>query len=145
MKIYNSNLMRGQFFFFCLLLFTVKANSQNIATSKLLWQTNQANDLRSQNLIDYQCAFKTDGSQTIKWFQKNGQSVTTFTILRTQGTWTNINSPGSITYGLSRNTDRGKMIIEKNENGTFITLDFSETSTHAIKQRFRISSVQTTN
>jgi hypothetical protein len=121
------------------------AAAQNVTTSDIIWQADQARSLTSSDTRSFSCAFKTHGSQSIEWIQKNGSHTTTFQIINIDGTWEDFRGSGRIQYQVSRGSDRGKITIEKNETETFITVDFSEAGPNGVRQRFRINSVQRSN
>ena len=143
-KIREAILLHGQAYslsFLLLVALPAISFAQDIATANLTWTAEEATDLSTGKNIAYRCQIKTDGAQSVKWLQKNGQMITTYTVTGTEGNWSNISSLGSFTYQLSRNGKSCKMIVEKKVTGTFITMDFSKQGEYVSRQRFRIKSV----
>lgn len=129
---------------FLVVIFCLSFNSsfsQDISTASLTWTADQTTDLSTGKNVPYQCEIKTDGVRSVKWVQKKGQLITTYTVTGTEGKWANISSSGTFTYLLSRNGKDCKMIIEKKLTGIFITMDFSKPGEFVSRQRFRIKSV----
>jgi len=129
-------------FLFFVLISVATSYSQNIATSNLTWQASEATDLQTQKVMTYEATFKTNGTQVVEWIQKDGERTSTYTVTGTEGTWPDISATGMFTYLLTRNGKASRMAFERSEGGLFVTLDFTQPGGPAIKQRFRIQSVQ---
>jgi len=135
-------MMSAKYYIWILLLISPPAAlCQNIAAVNLEWAADHTTDLRTDASASFSCTFITNGTEGVTWLQKNGEISTAFSVTGTEGTWTNVASQGTFTYQLTRDGKSGFMTVEKNGEGTFITLDFSESGAFAIKRRFRIASV----
>jgi len=117
------------------------AAGQNIASANLHWTSDQTTNLRSQETTQYVSSFITRGTSSVNWIQKNGQVNTSYSVTGTDGSWTDIETNGSFIYYLSRDGKGGRLTVERDAGGFFITLDFSESGQHSIKQKFRVTSV----
>lgn len=119
--------------------------SQNIKTSRLVWETDRVTDLQNQTSTAYNGKFKTNANQSVEWIQRKGQMSTLYEVTNIEGSWKDVSTRGSITYLLTRNGKSVKMIIEKNSSGIFITLDFSVPGEFTSIQKFHVQSVQPEN
>jgi hypothetical protein len=119
--------------------------SQNVATADLVWRCDQATEQRTSSTISHNSTFKTSGTRSVVWLQRNDQFATTFTVTGTQGTWGNISNDGSFTYLLRRDGATGRMTVQRSGTNVSITLDFNESGEHNVSQKFRVQSVQPSN
>lgn len=119
--------------------------SQNIKTTKLVWETDQVINLENQTSSVYNAKFKTNASQSMEWIQKKGQMNTLYEIARMEGSWEDISTQGTISYLLTRNGKSINMIIEKNSSGTFITMDFIVPGQLPSRQKFHVQSIKPEN
>lgn len=116
--------------------------SQDIAGGTLTWEAVEATDLQTMNPMTMKCQFVTKGNESVTWIQKKGTLTKVYSIVSTEGAWKNVSSVGSRTYFLSDNGKPCKMTVEKNANGTFITMDFSKAGEYTARHRFKIESVK---
>lgn len=123
------------------LLFSTAVVAQDITTTSLRWTCNQTTDLKAPSTKDYACVFITQGNRTITWLQRSGQVRSTYVIREIQGSWRDITSQGIITYLVDRDGRAGRVVVERSGESINITVDFSESGQHNIKQRFRVSEV----
>lgn len=119
----------------------VDARAQNIEMSTLTWVSDEVTDIGASRVSKVKCMFKTEGKSRVEWIQRNGNLRTVFTVIGTQGVWTNVGEPGNITYVLERNGNRCRMIIERKQDGLFVTMDFSKAGEYSSIQKFKISTV----
>jgi hypothetical protein len=103
------------------LLFTgvVHAQSINVQSDNITWTINGMTDVDAGVTVAYQCKFTTFGNQNIDWIQDNGNYVVHFSILSTDGLWTNPDDTGSITYTISGSGLTGTFTISN--SGTSIS------------------------
>lgn len=118
--------------------------TQNIAKASLKWISAETENLKSSERFSYSCwFFSTPGE--VQWVQKSGQRITRFKITGSDGIWEDIAQPGRVEFSVTRDDEPGKIWIEKNSEGTSITLDFTQAGVNAIRQRFYIIQVQVEN
>jgi hypothetical protein len=127
------------------LFFASSGLSQNIKTSKLIWQIDQVINLQNQTSSAYHAIFKTNADQSVEWIQKKGQLNTQYEVTGIEGNWVDLSTQGSITYLLSRNGKPVRMIMERNPSGIFITMYFSVQGQLTAQQKFHVQSVQPEN
>src|SRR5687768_5911874 len=105
-----------------LLLFTIlivaqsTVSGQDILQANLKWISNSTTNLKNNEQFSYNCFFKTTGSQTISWFQKNGTVETTFSIVSTTGSWSNVLENGSISFSVTRDGSAGSIVFSRVDN-----------------------------
>jgi hypothetical protein len=114
-------------------------SAQDILQANLKWTSSSTTNLKNNEQFSYNCFFKTTGSQTIRWFQKNGTVETTFSIVSTTGSWSNILGNGSISFSVTRDGSAGSIVFSRADNYITVTLDFGE---QGIQQRFVIETIQ---
>lgn len=114
---------------------------QNVATTALAWQADQATDLQTGKATPYAAVFKTFASDRVEWVQKNGQMVSSYLVESVTGVWDNLSVDGSIVYTLIKNDKRIVMLIEKKNATTTVTLNF-KVGAQDNKHQFRIYATQ---
>lgn len=119
-----------------LLLLTQTSHAQNVLQSNLSWQTSQASDLRTGSSRQHQSVFKIYATSRIEWEQRNGATITRYTITGATGAWPDVSKPGKVTYSVRHDDKSGTLVLEKTTSETSITVDFSQGNTHGIKQKF---------
>jgi hypothetical protein len=136
--------MKNLFLFSILLLATTVGHlsAQDMATTPLRWVTAEAENLNNNDKFAYSCAFVSSPTQ-IRWEQKNGTRVNTFTITSATGTWSNVALQGKRSLTIKEGSQEGTITFEKTSIGTTITLIFS--GTHGSRHRFSVSQVQLEN
>lgn len=136
--------MKNLFLFSILLLATTAGNlsAQDMATTPLRWVTAEAENLNNNDKFSYSCAFVSSPTH-IRWEQKNGTRVNTFTITSATGTWSNVALQGKRTFTIEDGSLQGTVTFERTSLGTTITLIFS--GNHGSRHRFSVSQVQLEN
>ncbi len=110
------------FLLFSLLLSSLIVSAQDIKTDRITWKVNQGNDTAAKKNFAYNCVFKTDSDGKILWLQKNGTFNIEYSILSVEGSWTDVNKSGKITYNLTEDGGDARLQFEKSGSGTAITL-----------------------
>lgn len=116
---------------------------QDVTTASLTWQVSGNRDLQTQKESAYTAVFSTTPT-TVTWSQRNGQRVSTYNIVSTEGTWTDLREPGSITLRLARDERRMTMKLSRDENGLTITLEILKEGSPPFRQRFQVSTASLT-
>ncbi len=115
---------------------------QDISSSKIVWEAEQATDLQTNSTTPMSCQFISNGRQSVEWIQKKGMIRTIYTVTSVEGNWQDIRTNGSVTYQLERNGKHCKMVFERNDAGTYATMIFVEGSNTVSQLRFNIKSVK---
>lgn len=126
----------------CLLTFILIASltySQNVRMASLTWSVNQLTDLSNSAIANYSCQFKTNGLQNIIWDQSNDE--TTCKTQNVTGDWTNVTSPGEITYSVKIDGETGTLKFERTSAGVFITLDLSQENGGRLLHKYSVSQI----
>jgi hypothetical protein len=126
------------------LLIASVAFSQNITTSTLSWEADESTDVQTNKSIAYQGVFKTIGTQSVVWIQKNGQRTSTYTVQSTSGLWANVADNGTFTYSLQGNEKACTLTLEKSNAGILALLSYPQPGTDPFIIRFHIKSVSST-
>lgn len=143
------NNMKTRFTFIAVLLFFVTEVSyaQNIRQSESVLITSHATNLllTTPDTFEMVSRFEIDQESTIKWIQKNGQMIDTYTITSTEGQWTNIAANGSILYHITGHDIPGKVTLTRTSEGVRMIVDFTQNDPKALKHEFVISSFTSEN
>lgn len=125
-----------------LLILAPAAHCQDILQASLRWNAVATTDLRTNQSQSYECAF-VSGPGQIKWLQKGGQSVKTYIVQRSEGSWNSVAVNGTVVFYVTEGPSEGTVTFQRSESGLSITLDFSASGPNAIKRRFSVFQVQT--
>lgn len=117
------------------------AAGQSIVNSTIVWEADQTTDLGTGTSTTISCQFISTGSQSVEWIQKKGTVSTTYAVTSVTGSWADISSNGSVTYQVSRKGRDMKMVFEKDDTGTFVTMIFEQNNAVS-RLRFHIKSVR---
>lgn len=115
--------------------------SQDITKSEYTWKASQVTDGRTSSTKASYTEFVTHGLTSVDWIQKNGELKTTFRITGTEGSWSNINNQGSITYLLEYENRSCKMRFERAASGLSISMDFGSEGAGTTRLTFKVDSV----
>lgn len=127
---------------FLFALFPMMSLCQNISQNTILWEAIEVTDLQTASTTALACQFITATNTSVEWIQKKGTLRTFYNVASVEGRWSDVSSPGSITFSLQRNDKHCKMTIEKTVSGTFITMDFSKENEYTSRLKFKIKSVK---
>ena len=117
-----------------------QSKAQNILTTPLTWSVTQLTDLNTNATQSYQCTFQTNGTQTIQWVQK--KLTTGLEITSTSGTWSDVSAYGKMVFNITADGETGSITFEKDETGTSITIDLSQSGQTRLRQRYMVTNVQ---
>lgn len=115
--------------------------SQNITGTTLIWKASQVTDGRTSSTKTSSTEFVTHATSSVDWIQRNGALKTTFRVVGTEGSWTNVKEHGSITYLLEYEKHSCKIRIERNASGLSLFMDFVGDEAATTRLAFRIDSV----
>lgn len=124
-----------------LIMASIGTRAQNVQVSTLNWNAEEVTEIGANKVSHVKCTFKTEGKTQVEWIQRNGNLRTVFTVVEVQGAWANVAEQGSITYVLNRNGNKCRMLMERTQDGLFVTMDFSKTGEFTSIQRFKISTI----
>ncbi len=131
--------------FLLLLLCSISGYGQDISQTPITWTINHGLDLRSNSNFSYQCTFHTSSSDSLVWSQNAGSFVSTFTVSSRNGTWTDVNSTGSMTYNVVLEGSTGTILFERTASGLFVTMDFPKNDPQGSWIKFQVSSISPEN
>lgn len=125
-----------------IILVCFSAHAQDIMKSRVIWTVSGAENLKTSERLDYACRFVSDGT-TIKWLQKNQSRETLFTIVSTEGSWSNVTRVGEITFKVSKaDGTTGTLRFTKEGAGGIILLDFSGSDEYGARYRFHVNRIE---
>ncbi len=107
---------------FLLLLNGVIAKAQVFSENTIKWNSSGFTDLKSNADVVNNCHFITEGDKRIKWIQDNGKFVVDWKIVKSSGTWTDVNQPGTINLSFSDDKVSGELTIKKEGAGWIMNL-----------------------
>lgn len=119
----------------------VHTYAQDIATNPLTWKVSNLTDLVSNQSAPYSCSFATQGSEPIKWAQRQGRFITTFTVSGVTGSWPDVSKNGKVVLSIAADGQIGSLTFEKSDSGTWITLQLSQPGQGEIKNRFTVQQI----
>lgn len=117
------------------------ADAQNIKTDKLEWSTSGFKDNSSGDEFSLESSFVTDGFKKITWIQDSGKSKVEWSIVSTEGSWTNLSQEGSVKLRFSDNQVNGVLSIRRTDGVFHIDLEVSG-GTDNIKLTYHVSGVK---
>ena len=123
---------------------TAGLQAQDILTTPLKWVVTKITDNQTQELMNFQCTFESQ-SNSIKWIQKNGSYVTSFSINSVQGTWSDVKSIGEVTYSVTLDGQTGTLKFWRDASGAYITINLPQAGMDAIWYTYSISQVAIIN
>lgn len=115
--------------------------SQDIAQTPITWKINYLHDQIAQETLSYTCSFKTNGSQDIVWQQRNGQFTSILNVTGLNGSWTNVDSIGSVSYSITSGVESGSIAFERTADGIFAYLTLSQGTAHPLSYKFSVSKI----
>ena len=115
--------------------------AQDVLNQKLNWGVTHLKDIAKDTVTSYQCSFITNGDRNISWVQDQGDFVTTLKVNGMEGQWTNVASPGKVTYSISVDSQSGILIFERDQSGLWVTLDLTLDSGIRIHHQYTVSQV----
>lgn len=136
--------MRKLSFFCAFLLIVICSQAQNASTTELAWSVQGMTDLSggdTTQVASYSCTFETNGTGNGYWRQKNGTFSTKIVVDELIGTWTDVSSPGKLTFQVRMDGQTGTLVFEKEASGTSILLNLSQTDGGTITYRFNVTQI----
>jgi hypothetical protein len=118
------------------------SNAQNAKGDRIQWNATSFIDVGSNEKVQSACTFVTMPDK-ILWSQDGGKYEVAYAITSTIGTWTNVNSDGSIQYSiLDKQTNvNGELKIRKETEGWSIELKLPGGSSD-INLKYAVSSIE---
>jgi len=92
-------------------LLSVGLYAQNITTQTIRWHISRTQDINAGRVSDDPDQIVSYGTTKIEWQDEQGVVKRTFTISETNGSWTNVQSNGSILYEVSEEERLGTIRI----------------------------------
>jgi len=113
-------------------------NAQNIESDTIQWNSTNFVDLLADNTaVAVPCQFITKGISSLEWVQANGSYICTMQITSKDGSWTDLNNDGSITYNVTLDQIPGRVTLSRSGNSLKLLLDLNGAS--HIKNEYTIS------
>jgi hypothetical protein len=103
----------------------VQAQSINTQSDNITWTISGLHDVNANVTVAYQCKFVTYANQSIDWLQDDGNYVTHFSIVSTEGQWPNPTATGSITYTIRSDDLTGSLTISNSGSEISVSLYLS--------------------
>jgi hypothetical protein len=90
--------MKKVVFLIIFLLLSAGLYAQNVSTQTIRWHVGRAQEINTGRVSEGEDQFVSYGITKIEWQNAQGVVKKTFTINETNGSWTNVQSNGSILY-----------------------------------------------
>jgi hypothetical protein len=103
------------------LVVACRGYAQNIATTSLQWNATSVFEAHLGNTT-VEPGTVTTANGHIVWKAANGSVKYDFTILETNGTWTNVSANGSVTYEVDHQNNRGTVQFKRDNGGVTIRI-----------------------
>jgi hypothetical protein len=133
--------MKKYYILFLLLIITGTVFAQSITSRDITWLSAKSVELRSSVDLNQNCKLITRSNKQVDYIL-NETSTLTFVISGIDGTWSDPNTNGSLTYRVKYQGRPGKIIIQRTDSNITATIDFTESAADALKQRILITSFQ---
>lgn len=117
--------------------------AQNPLSSKVIWSCSQFTDLVSNESVTSSCQFVSDGDKSVQWIQKGGSLVYDFEIIQFEGSWSDVESLGSINYKVKLGSSAGSINFSR-KGSSLIVLMQLEGESGKIYNEYLVSKVQVT-
>jgi hypothetical protein len=117
-----------------------RAQSLSPTQDTLVWQVDQITDILSDTIMSYQASFESYGSQRIEWIQQQS-NPTVFEIESVDGSWTDVESNGTLAYSIHYQNKAGEMSVTRSTNGIVISLRFNAEGIVPMNLQFRVTAV----
>jgi hypothetical protein len=118
---------------------TKSSLAQQVGLDTIRWNTIEFTDLNTNVIVPNEIYFISSGSQTIEWFQNNGQFKVDFTVSSVSGNWVNLAVPGSVTFQITDGIATGTLLFTRSSSTeVFIELHLRGTTSN-IDLRYKIS------
>jgi len=129
--------------FVCLMLTRFQAAAQTLSVTQdtLQWHVSALFDQAADSTGSFSCSFITYGQGRILWLQKEGTYSTEFSVSSAEGSWSNIQQPGSVTYHVSCFGKHGDLIFMRSQSGTSIRMVFLENNVNTMPLEFQVTSI----
>jgi hypothetical protein len=124
--------------------FTAFTQAQDIKTTTILWEADRVTNKQTGANHTFHCSFKTSSGQ-VEWIQKKGELKTIYTIISSEGTWSDINQMGIMVYTLERNGNRFNITFARANGTVTVAIDFSTANKAEAVQEFQVTNVQVLN
>ena len=119
---------------------TLAAHAQtDVPQQKITWTSSESVDLQTGNTYHKTLKFETDGDRSI---DIPNRLLTNIEVTRVDGTWTDVALPGKLVYYVLLNGTEATVTIEKNDTGTYITIETVLSSPDGIHRKFTISATK---
>jgi len=96
----------------------VMAQSTNPQQATIRWNASGFTDQATNVTVQKPCQFIVYGSSKIEWVQKGGSLVYTFLVTSVSGTWTDVNTNGTLTYQVTLDGTSGSIQVSRSGNVT---------------------------
>ena len=133
--------MKKYYILLLLLILTSAGFSQSVTSRDITWSSAKSVELHSTVDLNQSSKLVTHSTKQIDYVQSNNSTLT-FLISSIDGTWSDPNTNGSLVYHVKYQSRPGKITIERTGSGIVATIDFTESSPDAVKQKILIDSFQ---
>jgi len=116
-----------------------KAQSADVRQRQVTWVSSESVDLQTGNTYRKRIEFVTHADQQI---DIPNRMVGEIKVSKVEGTWPDLRLPGKLVYYVVINGQPGTVTVEKNDAGTFFTIDTTTSTTTGVKRKFTIDSTQ---
>jgi hypothetical protein len=124
---------------FILVISSQSFGQANILEKKIIWTATGFTDLNTNVVVNRSCQFVTDNATSkVDWIQANGSVVYSLVIKSIDGTWSDVNTNGAITFNVENVDLKGKITITKSEQGLKILLQVNADE-DLIKNEYSVS------
>lgn len=116
------------------------AFAQDAASALITWNVSHLKDLNTGKEVVYQCTFTTQGTNAIRWLQKNDY-LTLLDVQSVSGNWPNVQSIGKIVFNVNADTESGTITFERTATEFTATFDISRGQASRMKMKYSIVSL----
>lgn len=124
-----------------LLAASLQSTAQNIMNDTLVWESNQVKDKSSGSQFELSSQFKTYGSKKIEWLQKANTVKKVFEVSSIEGSWTEINSNGEVSFLILTENLKGRITFKRSMGNPTVEFSFIRNGAETMPFEFSINSV----
>lgn len=138
MRIYTS------FFFLVAFNFlAIEASTQTISIERdtLTWSIDAMTDVANDTTFGYSCKFVSYPGSKVIWLQPTDNYITEFEILRSSGTWKDVNEEGSKEYLVRYFGRKGKLMFRFGGGDRSIAIELPEDGSNSLPYIFHVSKI----
>lgn len=96
--------------------------AQDITTATISWAVTQTQAVNTGDITESEDRVISHGQSTIEWTDRHGVVKKSFTISEVNGSWANVQTPGTILYEVQNGEESGTITFQRTANEILIRI-----------------------